>query len=121
VGVEFNNMQISKQIQEIQTNKQEPIKVLPYEQALLNKQHTNTSNHTLQEKTVIETIEKANQKFSKDTSELNFSIHEKTKQIMVKVVSKETKEVIREIPPEKILDMVAHMCEMAGLFIDEKK
>jgi len=32
---------------------------------------------------------------------------------MVKVIDSETKEVIREIPPEKILDMVAAMLEMA--------
>jgi flagellar protein FlaG len=40
---------------------------------------------------------------------------------MVKIVDKQSKEVIKEIPPEKILDMVAQMCENAGLFIDEKK
>jgi flagellar protein FlaG len=29
-------------------------------------------------------------------------------------------EVIREIPPEKILDMVAKMMELAGILVDEK-
>lgn len=76
---------------------------------------------TIQESAVIKAIETANQKVNGGPREFEFSIHEKTKQIMVKVIDSSTKEVIREIPPEKILDMVAYMCEAAGLFIDEKR
>lgn len=76
---------------------------------------------TIQEEVVIKAIEAANQKVNGGPREFEFSIHEKTKQIMVKVIDTSTKEVIREIPPEKILDMVASMCEAAGLFVDEKR
>ncbi|MNP87072.1 flagellar protein FlaG [compost metagenome] len=48
------------------------------------------------------------------------SVHEKTHQILVKVLNKETGELIREIPPEKTLDLVAKMMEIAGILIDEK-
>lgn len=75
---------------------------------------------TLQEKTIISAIEQANKKLEGADREFEFSVHEKTKQIMVKVLDKESKEVVREIPSEKILDMVAAMCENAGLFVDEK-
>lgn len=77
-------------------------------------------NTYIQEKIVINTIEKANKRLEGIKSELEFSIHEKTKQIMVKVIDKETNEIVREIPSEKVLDMVAAMCEGAGLFVDEK-
>jgi flagellar protein FlaG len=40
---------------------------------------------------------------------------------MVKVIDINTREVIREIPPEKILDMVATMLEMAGIIVDERR
>jgi flagellar protein FlaG len=40
---------------------------------------------------------------------------------MVKVVDTETQEVIREIPSEKILDMVANILEMAGILVDERR
>ncbi|MBM7684491.1 MAG: flagellar protein FlaG [Epulopiscium sp.] len=76
---------------------------------------------TIAEKTVIEAIEKANKKLNGVMAEFEFSIHEETKQIMVKVINKETKELIREIPPEKILDMVAHLWEVAGIIVDEKR
>jgi flagellar protein FlaG len=36
-------------------------------------------------------------------------------------VDSNTKEVIREIPSEKILDMFASMLELAGLLVDERR
>ena len=50
-----------------------------------------------------------------------FSYHEATKRISVKIVDKDTNEVIREIPPEKTLDMISKMWELAGLVVDEKR
>lgn len=76
---------------------------------------------TIAEKTVIDAIEKANKKLSGVMAEFEFSIHDETKQIMVKVINKDTKETIREIPPEKTLDMVAHLWEMAGIIVDERR
>ncbi|MFT9494672.1 flagellar protein FlaG [Anaerosolibacter sp.] len=72
------------------------------------------------EKQLIEIIEKSNQDLQMQNTSLKFSIHEKTKQILVKLVDNDTKEVVREIPPEKILDMVAAMLERTGLFVDKK-
>lgn len=73
------------------------------------------------EKTFIQAVEEANKKLAGANTEFRFSIHEKTKQISVKIINTETKEVIREIPPEKILDLVAKLCEQAGLLVDEKR
>jgi|CZCB01.1.fsa_nt_gi flagellar protein FlaG len=67
---------------------------------------------------VIAAIEKANEKLQYYDTRIEFSIHEKTRQILIKVYKND--EVIREIPSEKILDMVAKMIELAGLFVDEK-
>lgn len=39
--------------------------------------------------------------------------------LMIKIVDDDTKKVILEIPPEKILDMVASMCKRCGL-LDRK-
>lgn len=50
-----------------------------------------------------------------------FGIHEKTHRVTVKIVDKTTKEVIKELPPEKTLDMIAKMWEYAGLIVDEKR
>ncbi|HEY8345002.1 MAG TPA: flagellar protein FlaG [Bacillota bacterium] len=51
---------------------------------------------------------------------LRFDIHEETRRIMVKVINAETEEVLREIPPEKILDLVASIEKAIGLIVDER-
>jgi len=51
---------------------------------------------------------------------LQFLVHETTGRIYVKVIDAETEEVIREIPPEKILDLVGRILELVGLLVDEK-
>ncbi|WP_259501172.1 flagellar protein FlaG [Desulfofundulus thermocisternus] len=50
----------------------------------------------------------------------HFKIHEATGRIMVQVIDQETGEVLNEIPPEKILDLVAHIQELMGLLVDER-
>jgi len=75
----------------------------------------------ISDKVVIEAIERANEAISVANKKFEYSIHEKTNEIMVKVIDSNTNKVIREIPPEKILDMVAKMWEMAGILVDERR
>lgn len=51
---------------------------------------------------------------------LHFRIHEGTERILVEVINKDSGEVIREIPPEYILDILAKIDELLGIFIDER-
>lgn len=69
---------------------------------------------------LIDTIESANEQFIAYDRRFEFSIHEKTKQIMVKIIDVSTDEIIREIPPEKILDLVAAIWEISGIIVDER-
>lgn len=55
-----------------------------------------------------------------DESHYEFKVHEKTGAVMSKLVNTQTGETIREIPSEKILDMIAGLCEIAGIIIDDK-
>ncbi len=72
------------------------------------------------ERIVLEAIEKANRVVQGAQTQLEYSVHERTGQIMVKVKNSESGEVIREIPPEKILDLVANIWDMLGILVDEK-
>ena len=56
-----------------------------------------------------------------NNSEAIFGIHEETNRVTIKLVDKDTKEVIKELPPEKTLDMIAKVWEMAGILVDEKR
>lgn len=64
-------------------------------------------------------VEEINKKAN--NSEAVFGIHEQTNRVTIKIIDKESKEVIKEFPPEKTLDMIAKVWEMAGLMIDEKR
>ncbi len=64
-------------------------------------------------------VETLNKKMS--NSEAVFGIHEDTNRVTIKIVDKSTKEVIKELPPEKTLDMIARVWEMAGILIDERR
>jgi flagellar protein FlaG len=52
---------------------------------------------------------------------LQFHLHDKLNEYYVEVVDDQTKEVIRQIPSKKILDVAAKMQEMIGLLVDEKR
>lgn len=70
-----------------------------------------------------EQIRKAVEQLNKNmaNSEAVFGIHEGTNRVTIKIVDKSTKEVIRELPPEKTLDMIARVWDMAGILVDEKR
>ena len=65
-------------------------------------------------------ITEMNKKINNSNEEAVFGVHEDTNRIMIKIMDKETKEVIKEFPPEKTLDMIARIWEMAGILVDQK-
>lgn len=68
-------------------------------------------------------IKKAVEEINKKAKnqEAVFGIHEGTNKVTIKIVDKQTKEVLKEFPPDKTLDMIARVWEMAGLMVDEKR
>ena len=79
----------------------------------------------------MDAIEQENEKIRKAVAEMSkkmtsnteaiFGIHDETNRVTIKLVDKDTKKVIREIPPEKTLDMIAKVWELAGILVDEKR
>jgi flagellar protein FlaG len=76
---------------------------------------------SVSEKSVIEAIEKANKVTLTHKTRAGFSVHEVTKDIMVKIVDTDSDEVIREFPPKKILDLIAKLWDLAGIVVDERR
>ena len=66
---------------------------------------------------LIKAIEKLNEYTILSNSHLQFQIHQKTKKLIVKVIGGDG-EIIREIPPEKALEMLARLEESCGAIID---
>ncbi|WP_225220893.1 flagellar protein FlaG [Bacillus norwichensis] len=51
---------------------------------------------------------------------LKFEYHDQLNKYYVKVVNEDTEEVVREIPPKKLLDMFAAMANAIGILVDKK-
>lgn len=67
-------------------------------------------------------IDQANEKVRHTGNrQLAFSYNENTKRISIKVYDAVTKEIIREIPPEKTLEMLERVYDLAGIMVDEKR
>ncbi len=74
---------------------------------------------------VREAVEDINKKIKQANpmhhTSCSFKYHDDTNRISITVKNADTDEIIREIPPEKALDMLAKAWEMAGLLVDEKR
>ena len=71
-------------------------------------------------KVIRDVIDRANRVLTGSDRKFEITTHEKTREILIKVVDTKTNETIREIPPKKIVDLVVCLCEMAGILYDEK-
>ena len=49
-----------------------------------------------------------------------YGIHEGTGRVTIKIVDKETRDVIKEIPAEETLELIAKAWELAGIMVDKR-
>jgi len=75
-------------------------------------------NYDLEE--VHKAVDKLNKFMEDEDIYTEYEVHDKFNQVMIKIVDNKTKDVLLEVPPKKILDMVAKMCEMVGILVDKK-
>lgn len=70
--------------------------------------------------TIPQLVDKVNKKLEELGTHIQVKVHEKTNTIMVVVLKDETNEVVREVPSEKMLDVMYNLSQMVGVFVDEK-
>jgi flagellar protein FlaG len=88
--------------------------------AQVRAQSVSTADSPKSQEQVVAELQKAIDAIQGPQKSLEISVHEKTHAIMIKVLNKETGELIREVPPEKILDLAARMMEITGIIVDKK-
>ncbi len=107
---QYNNKNESRKIKNQSNIKSQPDSL----------QAKNKANEKELEEDVKESVQDINDIVEKVKEDLAFKIHDKTERLMVQVVNRSTREVIKELPPEEMLDLSARIHEMVGLLIDEK-
>ena len=70
---------------------------------------------------IKDAVDKVNQKIVPSKTRCEFSYHEDTNRISIKVIDQATEETIKEIPAEETLDMLARIWEFSGLLVDERR
>lgn len=69
---------------------------------------------------ISKAIDDANRFLVGKNTKFSYSVHKATGRTVVKLVDIETDEVVKEIPPQKFLDAIANLWEMAGILVDKK-
>ena len=120
-------MEISRIIQGGQTQTNESgvsenktPRVSPVNTELVLSNSVSAKGKPLNEKDLKKAVDRLNKFVETDNVRVEYDIHPQFKDIMIKIVDKKTGDVITEVPPKKILDMVAKMCELAGVIFDKK-
>ena len=73
----------------------------------------------MDEKTVSYMTEELNELMSKINCNLEFQYHKEVNMMSVRMLDKKTHEVIKEVPPEEMLEQMAKAREWLGAFLDK--
>jgi flagellar protein FlaG len=84
------------------------------------KQEVPSAREEIPREEVEKTTEKLNRLMGIIDKRLSFSVHEESHRVMVKVIDQVTGDVINEIPPKKILDLLSSFTKLAGLVLDKR-
>ena len=73
----------------------------------------------MDEETVSYMMQELNELMSKINCNLEFQYHKEVNMMSVRMLDKKTHEVIKEVPPEEMLDQMAKAREWLGAFLDK--
>jgi flagellar protein FlaG len=65
-------------------------------------------------------LDAINRQLNEANSSLQFSVDDKSQELVVRIVDRDSGKVIRQIPPESIVRLRESMKAMAGLLIEKK-
>jgi flagellar protein FlaG len=84
------------------------------------RQHNAAGGNRVDAEFLQDVLDAAQKHFHARNIGLEFSVHGETGRIKVTVLDKDTGEMIREVPPRQVLDLMAKIDEMMGIMFDQK-
>jgi flagellar protein FlaG len=76
--------------------------------------------HEISKVKLEELVKGLNEFIQPSHTALKFELHNELNEYYIQIIDERTKEVIREIPPKKLLDIYANMMQFIGLIVDKK-
>jgi flagellar protein FlaG len=83
-------------------------------------EHQESGTVLVTEKEVRNVVEDVQQYLLEHNIRLSFSLHDKTGDLVVRVLDKDTGEVIRQIPPEEMLKLREKLEQLTGVLLNGK-
>lgn len=120
---EPKKVEVNKDVQTLESGATPIMEISNQVVAKSAESNTNQNDNQQDDEKNLENIKKAVDNLNKNMKNTSaiYGIHEGTNRVTIKIVDKQTKEVIKELPPEKTLDMISRVWEMAGMLVDEKR
>ncbi len=99
--------------QKVQVSSQPVISETPQEEAAV------PISRKLDPELLKKVTEDLNENFRIFNTTINFSIDETSGNTVIKIMDRETEKVVREIPPEQLLELASRLAEIIGRIVDE--
>lgn len=115
----IDRMQPSSEVRKFDTNKKIEREKSEIEEKQESVDRNQLSADELQDE-LEDKIEDMNNILETLEENLSFKLHDETERLMVQVIDIKTKEVLKEMPPEEMLDLAARIHRMVGVIIDEE-
>ncbi|MDA8227253.1 MAG: flagellar protein FlaG [Desulfitobacterium hafniense] len=100
--------------QKLERSQETPRKVVD------RKQEIPSAREEIPREEVEKAAEKLNRLMGIIDKRLEFSVYEKSDRVMVKIEDQVSREVLDEIPPKRVLEILNSFSQMAGLMFDKR-
>ncbi|MFJ8457769.1 flagellar protein FlaG [Lysinibacillus xylanilyticus] len=87
---------------------------------IVEKQNGVTEEQEISKEKLQQAVDTVNEFLQINHSSSKFVFHDGLERYFVQVVDAETEEVVKEIPPRKLLDAFYEMQKLLGMIVDEK-
>lgn len=84
------------------------------------KQEVNSAREEIPREQVEKAAEKLNRLMGIIDKRFEFSVHEESESVTVKITDQQSGDVLDEIQPQRVMDILSSFSQMAGLFFDKR-
>lgn len=109
----------NNKVQKVNFPVKEDMKELKKEEKIITQETEKKSNAYAMED-LAKTVKGLNEFLKPSNTSLHFRLHEGLDKYYVQLIDRETEEVIKEIPSEKMLDIYANMLNSIGILVDHE-
>lgn len=122
-----NGVNLGNEINKVESTKEEISSTIIINELMNNDniqgkkaQEAKSEEEKYNKKELKKAVDEVNKFLIKDKTHAEYSVHEVFNRIMIKIIDDKTDEVVLEVPPKKLIDMVAKLCKLAGVIVDKR-